>query len=79
MYSIMQRRKNESTDGGIAPVFFVVSTLQTCGNTLVNVCPYSYTIAKSKCYIQSATCNELHYYKPSVVVTYGLRIGITIV
>ena len=35
------------------------------------------TISKSKCYIQSATCNELHYYKPSVVVTYGLRIGMS--
>ena len=37
-----------------------------------------YTISKSKRYIQSATCNELHYYKLSVVVTYGLRIGIRI-
>ena len=37
----------------------------------------SHTNSKSKCYIQSATCNELHYYEPSVVVTYGLRIGIT--
>ena len=33
------------------------------------------TNSKSKCYSQSETCNELHYYDPAVVVTYGLRIS----
>ena len=37
----------------------------------------TYTISKSKCYSRYETRNELRYYEPPVLVTYGLRIGIT--
>ena len=36
----------------------------------------TYTISKSKCYTRFKTCNELHYYEPPILVTYGLRISI---
>ncbi len=37
----------------------------------------AHTISKSKCYSRYETRNELRYYEPPVLVTYGLRIGIS--
>ena len=31
---------------------------------------HDYTISKSKCYSRWGTCNELHYYEPTALITY---------